>query len=156
MATVADIYKMIDKIAPFNIRFPYDNVGVLVGDASAEVKRIAVCLDITRDVVKRAAENECDLIVSNPPYIMTDEISALQKEVLYEPLTALDGGLDGYDFYRCLSERWCKKVKNNGFIAMECGENQSEYIIELFKNKYIESNIIFDFNNIDRVVTFRI
>ncbi len=99
---------------------------------------------------------ECDLIVSNPPYIMTDEISALQKEVLYEPLTALDGGLDGYDFYRCLSERWCKKVKNNGFIAMECGENQSEYIIELFKNKYIESNIIFDFNNIDRVVTFRI
>ena len=57
MATVADIYKMIDKIAPFNDRFPFDNVGVLVGDANAQVKRIAVCLDITRDVVKRAAEN---------------------------------------------------------------------------------------------------
>ena len=99
---------------------------------------------------------ECDLIVSNPPYIMTDEISELQKEVLFEPLTALDGGTDGYDFYRCLSDRWCCKVKNGGYIAMECGEDQSKYIIELFNGKYFESNIIFDFNNIDRVVTFRI
>ena len=99
---------------------------------------------------------ECDLIVSNPPYIMTDEISDLQKEVLFEPITALDGGTDGYDFYRCLSDRWCSKVKDGGYIAMECGEDQSKYIIELFNGKYFESNIIFDFNNIDRVVTFRI
>lgn len=99
---------------------------------------------------------QCDLIVSNPPYIMTEEISVLQKEVLFEPITALDGGKDGYDFYRCLSDRWCCKVKNNGYVAMECGENQSQFIIELFKDKYNESNIIFDFNNIDRVVTFRI
>lgn len=99
---------------------------------------------------------ECDLIVSNPPYIMTEEIDSLQKEVLFEPITALDGGIDGYDFYRCLADRWSGKVKKGGYIAMECGENQSKYIIELFNNKYIESNIIFDFNNIDRVVTFRI
>ncbi|MBR2952951.1 MAG: peptide chain release factor N(5)-glutamine methyltransferase [Clostridia bacterium] len=99
---------------------------------------------------------ECDLIVSNPPYIMTEEIDSLQKEVLFEPITALDGGIDGYDFYRCLADRWSGKVKKGGYIAMECGENQSKYIVELFNNKYIESNIIFDFNNIDRVVTFRI
>ena len=99
---------------------------------------------------------QCDLIVSNPPYIMIEEISVLQKEVLFEPITALDGGKDGYDFYRCLSDRWCCKVKNNGYVAMECGENQSQFIIELFKDKYNESNVIFDFNNIDRVVTFRI
>ncbi len=100
--------------------------------------------------------SECDLIVSNPPYIMTDEISVLQKEVLFEPLTALDGGTDGYDFYRCLADRWSCKVKKGGYIALECGEDQSKYIVELFNGKYIESNIIFDFNNIDRVVTFRI
>ncbi|MBQ4573129.1 MAG: peptide chain release factor N(5)-glutamine methyltransferase [Clostridia bacterium] len=99
---------------------------------------------------------ECDLIVSNPPYIMTEEIDSLQKEVLFEPITALDGGIDGYDFYRCLADRWSGKVKKGGYIAMECGENQSKYIIELFNGKYIESNFIFDFNNIDRVVTFRI
>ena len=99
---------------------------------------------------------ECDLILSNPPYIMSDEIADLQQEVHFEPLSALDGGADGYDFYRCLSERWSCKVKNGGFMAFECGEDQSNHIIELFDGKYIESNIIFDFNNIDRVVTFRI
>ena len=99
---------------------------------------------------------DADLIVSNPPYIMTKEISTLQKEVLFEPFTALDGGKDGYDFYRCLSDRWCNKVKKSGFIALECGENQSKHIIELFNDKIVESNVIFDFNDIDRIVTFRI
>lgn len=83
MATVADIYKMIDKIAPFNERFPFDNVGVLVGDAASTVKRIAVCLDITRDVVKRAAENECDLIVSHHPVIFNKLSSVTAESIPY-------------------------------------------------------------------------
>ncbi len=99
---------------------------------------------------------EADLILSNPPYINSDEISLLQKEVLYEPSTALDGGNDGLDFYRCLADRWCDKVKNKGFIALECGEQQSKSIIDLFHGKYVESNVIFDFNNIDRIVAFGI
>lgn len=97
-----------------------------------------------------------DLILSNPPYINSNEINLLQKEVLFEPTTALDGGNDGLDFYRCLADRWTHKVKNNGFIALECGEEQSKSIVDLFNDKYIESNVIFDFNNIDRIVTFRI
>ncbi len=99
---------------------------------------------------------EADLILSNPPYINSDEIAQLQKEVLFEPTSALDGGNDGLDFYRCLAERWCDKVKNGGYIALECGEEQSSSIIELFKGKYIENNVVFDFNNIDRIVTFGI
>lgn len=99
---------------------------------------------------------ETDLILSNPPYIETDIISGLQKEVLFEPVTALDGGCDGLDFYRCICDRWHNKVKKGGFIAFECGEEQSEQIIQLFSNKHTENHVIFDFNNIDRVVTFRI
>ncbi|MBQ8765297.1 MAG: peptide chain release factor N(5)-glutamine methyltransferase [Clostridia bacterium] len=99
---------------------------------------------------------EADLILSNPPYINIDEIETLQKEVLFEPMTALDGGTDGLRFYRCLADRWCHKIKNHGFMALECGEEQSKPIIELFRDKFIESNVIFDFNNIDRIVTFGI
>lgn len=99
---------------------------------------------------------ETDLILSNPPYIETDIISGLQKEVLFEPITALDGGYDGLDFYRCICDRWHNKVKKGGFIAFECGEEQSEQIIQLFSDKHTENHVIFDFNNIDRVVTFRI
>ena len=99
---------------------------------------------------------KADLILSNPPYIISDEIAQLQKEVLFEPASALDGGNDGLVFYRCLAERWCDKVKNNGFIALECGEEQSSLIIDIFSDKYVEKNVIFDFNNIDRIVTFGI
>lgn len=99
---------------------------------------------------------EADLILSNPPYIVSDEIADLQKEVHFEPVSALDGGNDGLDFYRCLADRWCSKVKHNGFVAFECGEQQSSSIIDLFHDKYVESKVIFDFNNIDRIVAFGI
>ena len=99
---------------------------------------------------------EADLILSNPPYINSDEIATLQKEVLYEPSTALDGGDDGLMFYRCLADRWCDKMKSSGFMAFECGEEQSKPIIDIFHDKFVESNVIFDFNNIDRIVAFGI
>jgi release factor glutamine methyltransferase len=97
-----------------------------------------------------------DLIVSNPPYIPTTEIEELQREVLSEPLSALDGGYDGLDFYRCLADKWSSNVKKSGFMAFECGDNQSADVIDIFNGKYVENNVIFDFNNIDRIVIFRI
>ncbi len=97
-----------------------------------------------------------DIVLSNPPYIETDILPDLQKEVLFEPMTALDGGKDGLDFYHCLCDKWCDKVKKGGFMAFECGEEQSELITAMFLDKYTENSVIFDFNNIDRIVTFRI
>ena len=99
---------------------------------------------------------QADMILSNPPYIAADEIENLQKEVLFEPKTALDGGEDGLMFYRCIAERWTDKLKSGGYIAMECGEEQSGDIIKIFDGRYAEKNTILDFNNIDRIVTFRI
>ncbi len=99
---------------------------------------------------------KADLMLSNPPYIISKDIQYLQKEVSFEPKSALDGGNDGLDFYRCLADRWCQNVKNNGFIALECGEEQSKSIIDIFHGKFVKSNVIFDFNNIDRIVTFGI
>ena len=73
-----------------------------------------------------------------------------------EPVTALDGGNDGLDFYRCIADKWVHNIKPNGFIAMECGENQSEPIINIFNGKFVEKQVLFDFNNIDRIVIFGI
>ncbi len=97
-----------------------------------------------------------DIILSNPPYIPANEIDGLQKEVHFEPVTALDGGFDGLDFYRCIAEKWVIKINKKGYIALECGENQSDDIINLFNGKYSQKQIIYDFNNIDRIVTFGI
>lgn len=56
---------------------------------------------------------KADLIISNPPYIKSEELPSLQKEVGFEPKTALDGGKDGLMFYRAICDRWlpcCKKA----------------------------------------------
>lgn len=97
-----------------------------------------------------------DAVVSNPPYIKSDEISSLQAEVQNEPRSALDGGKDGLDFYRCILTKWAVMVKSGGIIAFECGDGQSDEIISLFDGAYAEKKVIFDFNNIDRIVIFRI
>ena len=99
---------------------------------------------------------QADVILSNPPYIPASEIDGLQKEVHFEPVTALDGGIDGLDFYRCIAQKWTSQVKKGGYVALECGEDQSADIIRMFDGKYSEKQVIYDFNNIDRIVTFGI
>lgn len=99
---------------------------------------------------------KANILLSNPPYIPMCEIEELQKEVHFEPITALDGGADGLDFYRCIADEWTSVIKKGGYLALECGDGQSEEIIDLFFGKYTEKQVIYDFNNIDRIVAFRI
>ena len=96
-----------------------------------------------------------DVIVSNPPYIRSNEIPGLQSEVLREPHLALDGGEDGLIFYRVLVNKWSKKLKSEGFMAFECGENQANDICDLFAKINFDKEIINDYNNIQRIVTGR-
>ena len=98
---------------------------------------------------------EADVIVSNPPYIRSDEIPTLQCEVLREPHMALDGGEDGLMFYRVLVNEWTKKLKDDGFMAFECGEDQADDICNLFDNINFYSEVINDYNNIQRIVIGR-
>ena len=74
-----------------------------------------------------------DLVISNPPYIESEEIDTLQPELQFEPRMALDGGKDGLYFYRIISDKWSCKVKKGGMIAFEVGEEQFEPVAELVK-----------------------
>ena len=98
---------------------------------------------------------KADVIVSNPPYIRSDEIPLLQSEVLREPIMALDGGDDGLIFYRVLVSELTNCLKDIGFMAFECGEDQAEDICRLFDKINFDSEIINDYNNIQRMVTGR-
>lgn len=97
-----------------------------------------------------------DMILSNPPYVKTDEISSLQKEVREEPVSALDGGKDGLVFYRAIYEKWFAKIKEGGALVMECGNGQAQDIMSIFKDGFKSKNIIYDFNNIDRAVQINV
>lgn len=93
-----------------------------------------------------------DVIISNPPYIKTEEIPTLQKEVQLEPKMALDGGEDGYIFYRCLAEKWVPYINEGGYIAVECGEEQAEEISGMFSAYCEKTEILDDFSGIQRIV----
>lgn len=97
-----------------------------------------------------------DIIISNPPYIPTADIENLQDEVrLYEPRIALDGGLDGLDFYRHIANQSRKFLKNNGNIFLEIGYNQHQEVVDIFEKfnfKFIDSAK--DLSGIIRVLEF--
>lgn len=79
--------------------------------------------------------NSIDIIVSNPPYIPTKDISELQKEVAeYEPRLALDGGEDGLDFYRRIVNECGKYLSSDGILAVEIGYDQGQAVKELLEN----------------------
>ncbi len=93
-----------------------------------------------------------DVIVCNPPYIKRGDLSSLQSEVRdYEPMSALDGGEDGLDFYRRLAKDAPKKLKKGGTLLMECGQGQAQEIVKLFK-KFDYAMITRDLEGIERYI----
>lgn len=94
-----------------------------------------------------------DLIVSNPPYIRSEDICTLDAEVLNEPHTALDGGVDGLEFYRILADYWFTLYLNEDTaMILECAEDQAAEIVELISANAKKTEILLDFNGLQRVV----
>lgn len=67
-----------------------------------------------------------DILVSNPPYLTSQDMSELMTEVRFEPENALFGGEDGLDFYRSMTELWKPSIKDGGYIAYEYGMGQHD------------------------------
>jgi release factor glutamine methyltransferase len=85
-----------------------------------------------------------DLIVSNPPYIPSDEINTLQPEVRdYDPRLALDGGPDGLDFFRLLAREAGPRLKPAGQLMVEFGDGQAEPVRRLLsaQNWVVEATV---------------
>lgn len=92
-----------------------------------------------------------DIIVSNPPYIPSDDIDHLEPDVKdWEPRKALDGGKDGLSCIRKLIQESPKYLKKEGFLVFEFGINQAEKIKELTKGVFQEIKIIKDASGKER------
>ncbi len=89
--------------------------------------------DVLREKTAEAfSPKSLDFIVSNPPYIPSKELPALQPEVRREPALALDGGEDGLLFYRAICSLWLPRLKPGGILAVEIGEEQGKAVSALF------------------------
>lgn len=99
-------------------------------------------------------ETKFDIIVSNPPYIKRKVIETLDKQVKdYEPYNALEGGVDGLDFYRAITKQAKNYLKKGGILAYEVGHDQSEDVSKLMEmDGYTNIYTLKDLQQIDRVV----
>ena len=112
---------------------------------------------IESDLFDELTERSFDIILSNPPYIETDTINTLVKDVQSEPHLALDGGKDGLKFYRRILAEAHKYLKTDGYLMLEIGYNQGNAVINLKHNnlKLITKQPIKDLDGNDRVVIFQ-
>lgn len=145
----------------------YTNAKVYASDVSNEALNVArknakkheTNIEfINSDMFNNIEKNDFDIIVSNPPYIEKSTIPLLDKEVQSEPQIALDGGDDGLDFYRIISEQAYRFLKKYGSLMLEIAYNQKNSVSELLAQNEHYSNIecIKDLAGNDRVIIARV
>lgn len=99
-----------------------------------------------------------DMIISNPPYIKSGVLPTLQREITeHEPLIALDGGIDGLDFYKKIVAEAPAHLKRHGWLLLEIGYDQAQDLSELIAadGRYGDVEIIKDLAGRDRIVKTR-
>lgn len=139
--TCADAYDLFEQTAGIAVRNAErnnvsDRMCVYVGDVMSNV-----LLD----------GKKYDAIISNPPYIKRETIGTLGREVLCEPLAALDGGNDGLDFYRAIIDNFNGNLAENGFFLFEIGYDQANDIREIAEKRGYSCEIFKDFGGNNRV-----
>lgn len=97
-----------------------------------------------------------DIVVSNPPYIPTKDIETLSPDVRnYDPIMALDGGVDGLNAYRALASDIGPLLKPGSYLFLEIGIGQADDVRSLFLDVFRYIDTIRDFGGIKRVLVFQ-
>ena len=108
------------------------------------------------DLLKFRNKSKFDIIVTNPPYIPTDEIKSLQREVKdFDPFVALDGGLDGLMAYKTIFPKFNRILKNGSKVFVEIGMGQEDMVIKIgHENNLLLLGYEKDLSGIVRVIVF--
>ena len=106
---------------------------------------------IEGDIIDYRGVEIPDVIVSNPPYIKTDDIPSLSEEVRHEPYIALNGGHDGLDMYKVIAAKYHKCVPEKGHIFLEVGYDIGEEVAAIFRAKHFNVELLTDPFGIERV-----
>lgn len=136
---------------------------LLVAEENARTYHVAEKItflegDLLKPLVGLGVEGRVDAVLSNPPYIPSEEIPSLMPEVSqHEPRLALDGGPDGLAVYRRLIPEAVPFLRPGGFLACEIGAEQGRAVAGLFRQvpDYDEVGLRQDYAGRDRVVVGR-
>ena len=123
--------------------------------AKFNAKNLNADINFIKSNMFEKIEGKFDLIISNPPYIDSEEVKTLEKEVVEnDPLIALDGGEFGLKYYNIIHENLRKHLNENGMLIIEIGEDQKELLTSLF-NDFNLVECINDYAGLDRVLVFK-
>lgn len=102
-------------------------------------------------------KNRFDMIISNPPYIPQQQLTQLPKDVQCEPQMALDGGIDGLDFYRGIIQHCGDILKPQGYLLLEMGDGQASFIQKIIhSHEWCDTlQFINDYRKTQRIVLAR-
>ena len=162
--TIADIGTGSGAIAVSLAKF-LPSAKIIAGDISEPALELARENAAANDVAERIVfmradllsglrEGACDIIVSNPPYVVSGEIDGLEPEVRSEPRLALDGGPDGLDFYRKMCAQASRFLRARGLLFMEIGAGQCPPVCAMVRETGLLEVIdrIKDYSAIERVI----
>ena len=130
-----------------------------IAKQNAELNRVKNNIEfIESNLFNKIKNLKFDVIVSNPPYIEKDEIKKLSKDVQREPIIALDGGKDGLDFYRKISNEAYSFLNRQGYLCLEIGYNQKKAVTKIIEEqkRYINIYSKKDLCENDRIVICQI
>lgn len=110
------------------------------------------------DLFQNIEKTKFDIIVTNPPYIKKENITYLSKEVQKEPLLALDGGVDGLDFYKKILNQSIDYLKFGSYICMEIGYDQKQDVLKIIQDidKYVDTYSKKDLCGNDRIIVTKV
>ena len=115
--------------------FDFSEEALAVARRNATANRVADRLTFYRENLLIPGgvcrERPYDMILSNPPYVVTDEIDGLCPEIAYEPRMAFDGGADGLDFYTCFLTHYRNLLAPGGEFVFEIGADQAAGLMHL-------------------------
>lgn len=106
------------------------------------------------DLCQGLEADQFDVVVSNPPYLTYGELDRMQPELDFEPRLAFDGGGDGLDFFRRITQATKQVLNQNGFIFFEVGMGQASSVRQILQeNGFRSVEISRDNNGIERIVS---
>ncbi len=142
------------KNAPEVEGFGYDisKQALIVAKENARLNGVSAVFE--RSDLLEQVSGKFDMIVSNPPYIRTDEIVSLMPEVSqFEPLLALDGKEDGLYYYRKITQKAKEHLNSGGMLLFEIGYDQGDAVSEMLRTAGFEDvQVIKDLTRSNRVV----
>lgn len=127
-----------------------------VAQANAGDLEISSQIDFVQSDLFQKIQGKYALICSNPPYIPQEELANLAPEVGKEPVSALDGGADGLDFYRRILNQASAFLERPGFVVLEIGWDQGPQVKKIGeKEGFLWQETTQDYGGMDRVVVFK-